>query len=137
MPTKTETKKIEPTYTPKEENSNFSTGSTTVGGIKYETWDYCTNANPSIIEKGDYGYVNPIPPQANNVRKTPNLSGTSLGKIPTGIVSSDRIKNNFVVLDGPECDNNYVWWYVKYQNLIGWTAEGDKYWLLPILKERH
>jgi hypothetical protein len=40
------------------------------------------------------------------------------------------------IIDGPECNNNMVWWYIQASgnSLRGWTSEGDSenYWLVPI-----
>jgi hypothetical protein len=61
----------------------------------------------------------------NNVRDTYRLDGAVLGQIPAG--------ETFDVLEGPQCMEGIAWWYVRYGDLIGWTAEGqgDEYWLAP------
>lgn len=61
----------------------------------------------------------------NNVRETYHLDSAVLGQIPAG--------ETFDVLDGPQCMEGIAWWYVRYGDLIGWTAEGqgDEYWLAP------
>jgi len=107
-----------------------------VNGVRYPAWYYCTNANPSIIMFDDDAYVNPNPPTPNNLRDQPRLSAKKIGEIPVGIITDTTVLNAIVIMDGPKCVNNYVWWYVKYKNLYGWTSEGDSYWLLPILEER-
>jgi len=46
-----------------------------------------------------------------------------VGRIPPG--------GEFLVLEGPECNQNFAWFRVDYDGLIGWTAEGEavRYWL--------
>lgn len=62
----------------------------------------------------------------NRVRAQPNLGGQVIGQIPAGGVVT--------VIEGPHCDNGITWWRVQYDDLTGWTAEGngyDQYWLEP------
>lgn len=62
---------------------------------------------------------------ANNIRDSHATSANRIGRIPGGA--------QFTVLEGPECDDGYVWWRVNYEGLIGWTAEGGTdYFLIPI-----
>jgi hypothetical protein len=77
------------------------------------------------LSVGGYGRVTPGLP--NTVRSGAGVYGTvRIGQIPAGAV--------FVVLNGPNCaaDGRW-WWYVNYNGLIGWTAEGQgtTYWLEP------
>ncbi|MFN8376671.1 MAG: SH3 domain-containing protein, partial [Anaerolineae bacterium] len=66
-----------------------------------------------------------------NVRETPGLSGTNIGRMPAA--------GMFTVLDGPRCVDGYQWWQVDYHHardgMVGWIAEGDgqadEYWLEP------
>jgi len=102
-----------------------------INGIRYPTWEYCSDAKPSIIQLGDFAYVNPVPPTPNNMREDANKGSAKIGQIPIG----DKYK--IKILDGPKCANGWVWWYVKFKDLFGWTAEGDDYWLLPFLEERY
>jgi len=91
-------------------------------------WEACPNTYLSRLRRGDYAMVSEEPPLPNRVRLTPNVQGEVLGQIPPG--------EGLFILDGPECANNWVWWYVRPVNqpLEGWTAEGDEvdYWLVPI-----
>jgi hypothetical protein len=68
--------------------------------------------------------VENLPP--NNVRSEPTISSPRLGEIPGG--------GMFAVIGGPVCADNYAWWQVDYNGLVGWTAEGegDTYWLEPL-----
>ncbi len=65
------------------------------------------------------------PPNPNKVRRQPALDGELVGKIQPG--------ENVSVLDGPRCNNDYTWWFIRSLNgLEGWTVEGDTngYWLV-------
>jgi len=58
------------------------------------------------------------------VRSEPNIQAETLGYIKPGV--------GMVILEGPQCSNNWVWWKVEADTgLVGWTAEGDEksYWL--------
>ncbi len=63
----------------------------------------------------------------NVIREQPGSSSTLLGQIPAG--------DTMIVIDGPRCTtlDKIVWWQVNYNNLIGWTGEGQSgtYWLEP------
>ncbi len=63
----------------------------------------------------------------NVIREQPGSSSKLLGQIPPG--------DPFVVIDGPRCTllDKIVWWQINYNNLIGWTGEGQDgtYWLEP------
>ncbi len=82
----------------------------------------CPLASRLVV--GETGRI--IPGPANNVRSTPSAAGQLLGQIPGGEV--------FTVLEGPVCgDSNIVWWRVSYNDLTGWTGEGQNldYWAEP------
>lgn len=62
----------------------------------------------------------------NNIRDIPGQSGQLVGEIPPDA--------EFIVIAGPSCAFNFVWWRVDYNGIQGWTVEssaGD-YWLEPI-----
>lgn len=63
----------------------------------------------------------------NLIREQPGSSSQLLGQIPPA--------DSFTVLDGPRCTllDKIVWWQINYNNLIGWTGEGQDgtYWLEP------
>jgi hypothetical protein len=46
-----------------------------------------------------------------------------------------QVNDVFMVLDGPQCEGEYVWYYIKHGDLLGWVAEGDmeKYYIKPYL----
>ena len=85
-------------------------------------------AFPSRLHIGDHATVSEDPPVANNLRNNPGTEGTEIiGKIDPG--------EEVEILDGPQCQNNWVWWKVKVlkTSQVGWTSEGDgtTYWLVP------
>jgi hypothetical protein len=77
-----------------------------------------------LAVSGQGRVVENLPP--NNVRSEPTISSLRLGEIPGG--------GMFTVIGGPVCADNYAWWQVDYNGLIGWTAEGEgeTYWLEPL-----
>lgn len=81
----------------------------------------CPGTLSPRLRSGDVARVTPGSP--NNVRAIPGLTTSPIGQIPGGGV--------FIVLEGPECADGYVWYQVNYGGLIGWTAEADssEYWL--------
>jgi len=87
-------------------------------------------ALPNRLTVGALGRVTPGLP--NVVRSAPGTqrtgaNSTVIGQIPGGGV--------FAVSGGPQCGTDgRWWWYVDYNGLIGWTAEGEgynNYWLEP------
>jgi hypothetical protein len=90
--------------------------------------DICPGSpSPSVIEVGIQAFVTAggLP---NRLRDAPSKeTGEILGFIPQ--------TEGFIVLDGPVCDEtDFIrWWYVDYNGLQGWTAEGegDEYYLEP------
>ncbi len=92
------------------------------------------------------GYVGFLPPRLRvggqasiDVGGTPNrlragdrLNATQIGMIEPGSIID--------ILAGPSCEanangTNVIWWQVRYNGQIGWTAEGlppDEYFLEPI-----
>jgi len=72
---------------------------------------------------GEQGAV--TPGQSNNVRDQPSREGEKIGEIPSG--------STFDVLDGPVCADNFNWWQVDFDGLVGWTVEGadNEYWVEP------
>jgi len=94
-----------------------------------EAWDACPGAAyQSRLHVGDTAEVSNDPPLANRIRTDASLDADVLGYIQPG--------EDAVILDGPRCTNNWVWWEVRSEasGLEGWTAEGDEdsYWLVPV-----
>jgi Tol biopolymer transport system component len=83
----------------------------------------CPGFLPSRLVIGQKGQV--LPGQSNRVRAAPP-SGAILTVMPAGSV--------FDVLGGPTCTSNGIaWWQIKFNGIVGWTAEGqgNSYWLQP------
>ncbi|MBL8132585.1 MAG: SH3 domain-containing protein [Anaerolineae bacterium] len=84
----------------------------------------CTNTPPSRLYGWTHARVTPGDP--NRLRAEPE-SDAVLGQIPGGAA--------FTILGGPVCGRgtHLRWWYVDYNGMQGWTAEGrgDTYWLEP------
>ncbi|MBZ0291668.1 MAG: SH3 domain-containing protein [Anaerolineae bacterium] len=89
-----------------------------------------TCALPNRLSVNGYGRV--LPGLPNVVRTAPGTQSTGsnsyvIGQIPGGGV--------FNVQGGPQCGTDgRWWWYVNYNGLVGWTAEGEgynNYWVEP------
>ena len=91
-------------------------------------WEACPGTYLSNLRVGDYAIVSQDPPLPNRVRLKPSSQAEVVGQIPPG--------EGVFILDGPECANDWVWWYVMAENqaLEGWTAEGDEFetWLVLV-----
>lgn len=85
----------------------------------------CNDAIPPRLTIGSYARVTEGEP--NNVRSEPNPGSTRVGQIPGG--------ETFSVLEGPVCASNLAWWRVRYEDIEGWTPEGQvrEYWVEPAM----
>jgi|GEM_PF-869272 len=84
----------------------------------------CSGFTPRLAI-GMQGVVTPGTP--NNLRSEPLTTAPVLAQIPGGAI--------FLVIGGPFCDPaGIVWLQVNYNNIIGWTAEGQggSYYVEPI-----
>lgn len=88
----------------------------------------CGSAAKPRLAAGGTGRVTPGLP--NVIRAIPGKGASSkiLGEIPGSAV--------FTVLanSAPQCANGMWWWLVSYNNITGWTPEGDEwgyYWTEP------
>lgn len=85
----------------------------------------CPGAPPSRLVPGGQGRVTPGAP--NNLRMWTDTTAEIMGEIPSGAT--------FDVLHGPVCDPSGIpWWWVRYNDLEGVTAEGqgDEYFVEPV-----
>ena len=78
----------------------------------------CNGTTPALPTRLDRWITAQVVPDlgANNIRDFPSGDGALVGEIPPLGV--------FEVIGGPVCMDNIIWWYVDYDGLIGWTAEG-------------
>jgi hypothetical protein len=98
--------------------------------------------NTSVTAQNDYacppGFEGYLPPRLSvgsgarvisgvelNIRSQPTTRQARIGMIPAG--------RTFIVLEGPRCSEQYIWWRGEYDGVTGWMAEGgivfDEYWL--------
>jgi hypothetical protein len=99
-------------------------------GQDYTYWVdplYCGFQMPSRLMVGRQGRVTPGLP--NILRTYPSTNNTIsgiLGEIPAGGL--------FKIVSGPQCGDGYIWWEVNYNNITGWTPEGQAkiYWTEPV-----
>jgi hypothetical protein len=88
-----------------------STGSASTGSVT----PTAAGCPPTRLTVGGMGQV--TPGAANNLRNAPQ-TGAIVGSIPPGGV--------FMVLEGPICNpSGVLWWKVKFNGLVGYTAEGQ------------
>lgn len=85
----------------------------------------CQGAPQIRLAIGDIAIVlSPTVP--NRIRSLPSTDGAIVGEIPGGF--------EFIVRDGPVCEDVYTWFLVEYEGVTGWTAEGtgQTYFVEPI-----
>ncbi|MEQ8674728.1 MAG: hypothetical protein RLP44_27225 [Aggregatilineales bacterium] len=91
------------------------------------TGAYCALNPPTLATRLSVGTTGAVVPDlgANNMRAYPSSQGELLDAIPP--------QATFDILGGPVCIDDLVWWFVDYDGLLGWTAEGADgiYWLAP------
>lgn len=87
----------------------------------------CEGFMPSRLISGWQGRVTPGDP--NTIREYPSTEAPDVGSIPGG----ETLK----VMEGPFCQEGYAWWYVEYNGVFGYTAEGtgDTYYVEPVRPE--
>jgi|GEM_PF-3493429 len=85
----------------------------------------CANSDNFLLSIGGNGQV--LPGDPNTLRALPGVNSSRTGVLPAGTI--------FEVIGGPTCVDNYTWWQVQFNDLIGWTAQGDGTtdWLKPLI----
>lgn len=78
--------------------------------------DSCTNAPSNSLSVGIWARVVEAP-EANNLRERPSTSAPVLDRM-----SSHR---RFEIVGGPRCNGGLRWWQVRFEGIIGWTADGE------------
>ncbi len=78
---------------------------------------------PTRLEIGDEAQV--TPGAANRIRAQSNTNAEQTGQIPAGEI--------ITILQGPQCEDGFLWWYINYDNREGWTVEANatEYFLQP------
>jgi len=68
-----------------------------------------------------------LDPRPLNMRTLPGIENRVIERIDAGDV--------FYVIDGPECEDGFAWYFVEYNDVAGWIAEGDNtsYFVEPYL----
>ena len=74
----------------------------------------CAGAPVPRLHAGGQGRV--LPGVTIRIRATPGTSATIYAQMPPGTV--------FSVVAGPNCGDNYTWWQINYNGIVGWIAEG-------------
>ena len=76
----------------------------------------CTNAPTNNLRVGIWARVVQSP-DANNLRQRPSTSAPVLDTM-----SSHR---RFEIVGGPRCSGGLRWWQVRFEGIVGWTADGQ------------
>jgi len=88
----------------------------------------CPHAPDTRVKEGDQIIVARLMDNLR-IRSEPTINSEKIGSLTTGA--------KLIILGGPSCADNYLWWLIKTENgLIGWVAEGSRenYYLEPVSK---
>jgi len=77
----------------------------------------CTDAPRTRLIIGERGRVLDDDNRPLNVRNAPGTDNEVLRRL--------EILTVFDVLEGPQCRDQYAWFYIRSGSLEGWVAEGD------------
>jgi len=77
----------------------------------------CEDAPRTRLTSGERGRVLDNDPRPVNIRSLPGVNTRIVAAIPPDAI--------FFVIEGPRCEEDYAWYYVRYQRTEGWIAEGD------------
>ncbi|MCB0094444.1 MAG: LysM peptidoglycan-binding domain-containing protein [Caldilineaceae bacterium] len=97
------------------------------GNTPTEGDSICPNTYPSRLTVGQQALVLADNPSPKYIRAQWGNAGQVLGEAARG--------ETIVIVSGPRCQDNRVWWYVRTQSgLAGWTSEGSpaRYFLSPV-----
>ena len=90
--------------------------------------NYCNYPPPRLVA-GSQARVTPGLPNVIRAQPWRGPSSPVVGEIPAGGV--------FTVLAGyaPQCSDAMNWYYISYNGIVGWTAEGSGgvYWVEPVV----
>lgn len=79
--------------------------------------DMCSNAPSINLRVGMWVRVTNDPATANNLRTEPRLTAEVIDQMGTHRRSE--------IVGGPRCANGLRWWQVRFEGLVGWTADGQ------------
>lgn len=84
----------------------------------------CIGLRPPHVIVGERGRV--ISTVGNNLRAEPTANSELIAPMPQG--------TEFLVMGGPTCAEEYRWWQVQVNDVVGWTIETgyNDYALMPI-----
>lgn len=77
----------------------------------------CENTPRPRLVNGERGRVLDDDPRPVRIRSLPSVQSDIVASIPADGV--------FFVIEGPRCEEGYAWYFVRYQRIEGWIAEGD------------
>lgn len=73
---------------------------------------------PNLSSGGAGQVTSPYGVSVKNIPATGTGGAAEVATLPQGAV--------FTVLDGPQCNQGYVWWQIRLTNgIVGWAAEGS------------
>lgn len=95
--------------------SSNTTGSSNTGSSGGTT--LLTGCTPNHgLATGIRARVTLYPAYHNNVRSNPGTGNSLLFQVAPG--------ESFDIIGGPRCNDDHVWWQIRYNNQTGWMAEG-------------
>lgn len=115
------------------EGTGFLSPSTFVGADIFAAFECNANFNDYLEPRITTGentaqVVSLFPNRLRNYPSTDDSQSLTVGSIPANSVID-------VVVDGPVCNEGFVWWLVLNNGILGWTAESDfaagAYYLAP------
>ena len=77
----------------------------------------CEGAPSTRLIGEERGRVLDDDPRSVRMRGFPSLESEIVENLPVDTV--------FFILTGPRCEEGYAWYYVRYERVEGWIAEGD------------
>lgn len=80
--------------------------------------DPCAVGLPTRLILHERGRVADEDDRPLNMREGPDVDFEQIQQL--------AINSVFLVLDGPECTDDYIWYYIRYEDAEGWIAEGER-----------
>lgn len=126
-PARTPTPTAEPTPPPLPTRTPLALASPVSAVARASQTDDCPVAPQPRLIVQERGRVSADDPRPLRLRERPDTGSRILVQI--------RVHEQFLVLEGPVCDNSYLWYRVRYRAYEGWIAEGEPglYYVEPYL----